>query len=139
MILALIFIRPKHKYLLYAIIPFNVLYFAYIAYEYYKFINGPSTNLYTYPTDNNDKKGNKHLSWRWKHTFNYYYYVAINVINILLFYDNINIMSSMAVSYILLFISYMGFSEHLGEFWCLFVTAVPLLNLILQKVFNINN
>ena len=48
-------------------------------------------------------------------------------------------MIAVIVSCILLVISMFRFQENIGEFWCLMVTGVPLVNLFVQRVLGINN
>ena len=60
----------------------------------------------------------------------------INVIN---YSSNKNLVTSIIISYIMFIISYYKFNKNIGEFWCLMVTGVPLVNLGMQKIFHINN
>lgn len=132
LVVATIFLEPTNVISYNVVIPLNILYLIYVCYQYYKYINVPS-NLCV--------KTNKcnHLDWTWKKDFNYTFYFAIIIINIANFYKNTNIMISFGVSYLLLLVSIFNFNKNVGEFWCLMVTGVPLVNLVLQNVFNINN
>jgi len=114
------------------IIPANIIYLFYVIYEYYKYVNNP---------ENLCVRTNKcdHLDWSWKKDFNYIFYFAISFINIANFYTNKNLMVSFGLSYILLIISIFNFNQNIGEFWCLFVTGIPLVNLFMENILNINN
>ena len=48
-------------------------------------------------------------------------------------------MISFGISYLLLIVSIFNFNQNVGEFWCLMVTGVPLINLFMENVLNINN
>ena len=108
----------------------NTIYLLYVVYEYYAYI-----------IKDRCIKKNKygHLDWIWKYNFNYIFYYAISFINIINFCQNINLMIAVIVSCILLVISMFRFQENIGEFWCLMVTGVPLVNLFVQRVLGINN
>ena len=55
------------------------------------------------------------------------------------FYTNTNLIVSFGISYLLLLVSIFKFNKNIGEFWCLMVTGVPLINLFLQNILKINN
>lgn len=114
------------------LITVNLLYIIYTIYKYIKYIKNKN-NLCTQLNDV------KHLDWKWKYDFNYKIYIFLNFFNLVNFYTNKNLSSSVIVSYLLLFISYFKFNKNIGEFWCLMVTGVPLFNLLIQKFMNINN
>jgi hypothetical protein len=80
-----------------------------------------------------------HLDWTWNYDFNYLFYYIILIINLTNYINNTNIIIVTIASFLLLIISYFSYRKNLGEFWCLLVTCVPLVNLFFQKVFNINN
>jgi hypothetical protein len=132
LLVATMFLDPANLISQNVVIPANILYFVYVCYEYYKYVNIPS-NLCV--------KTNKceHLDWTWKKDFNYTFYFIISFINITNFYKNVNLMVSFGLSYVLLIISIFNFNENIGEFWCLMVTGIPLVNLVMENGFNINN
>ncbi len=132
MVIATIFLEPTNVISYNVVIPLNILYLIYVCYQYYKYISVPS-NLCV--------KTNKcdHLDWTWKKDFNYTFYFAISFINIANFYQNTNLMISFGVGYLLLLVSIFNFNKNVGEFWCLMVTGVPLVNLLIENVFNIDN
>lgn len=80
-----------------------------------------------------------HLDWNWKQDFNYTFYHLMMAINLINYANNINLVISIIASYILLGISINKFNQNIGEFWCLMVTSIPLLNIFIQKGLNINN
>jgi hypothetical protein len=110
----------------------NIIYIVYVLYKYLLYIKDNKNLCIGLNKDN-------HLDWTWKYDFNYLFYYIILIINLANFINNKNIIIVVIVSCILLIISYFGYNNNLGEFWCLFVTCVPLVNLFFQKVFNINN
>lgn len=114
------------------IIPANIIYLIYSGYQYVKYVSN-SSNLCV-GTNECD-----HLDWTWKRDFNYLFYFAISFLNIANFYTNVNLMVSFGISYLLLIVSIFGFNKNVGEFWCLMVTGVPLINLFMENVLNINN
>ena len=101
-------------------------------YQYVKYVTDKS-NLCVRTNNCN------HLDWTWKKDFKYLFFHSILFINIANFYNNTNLIVSIGVSYVLFFISLLGFKQNAGEFWCLMVTGIPLLNLFMEKVLNINN
>lgn len=110
----------------------NLTYLIYMGYKYLNFIKTPE-NLCT----KTNQEG--HLSWKWINDFNYNFYHLLVFINLINYSSNKNVLTSMIVSYIMFFISYYKFNKNIGEFWCLMVTGIPLVNLFMQKVFDINN
>ena len=132
LVLATIFLQPANLISSNIVIPANVLYIFYIGYQYYKYVSIPS-NLCV--------RTNKcdHLDWTWKKDFNYIFYFAISFINLANFYTNTNLIVSFGLSYILLLVSILNFNQNIGEFWCLMVTGIPLINLFMENVLNINN
>jgi hypothetical protein len=110
----------------------NIIYLGYVGYKYYYYIQDESNLCIKENTQ-------KHLDWTWKKDFNYNYYHLMILINIINFSSNINLDSSICFTYILLFASAYNFKENIGEYWCLLSTSVPLLNLFMQKVLDINN
>lgn len=132
LVIAYIFLEPANIISTNVIIPANILYFIYSFYQYIKYISNPS-NLCV-KTNECD-----HLNWTWKKDFNYLFYFAISFINIANFYLNTNLMVAFGTSYLLLIISIFGFNKNVGEFWCLMVTGIPLINLFMENMLNINN
>jgi hypothetical protein len=132
LILATVFLEPANLISQSVVVPTNVLYLIYCGYEYVKYLSEPS-NLCV-KTNECD-----HLNWTWKKDFNYLFYFAISFINIANFYKNFNLMVSFGISYLLLLVSIFGFNKNIGEFWCLMVTGVPLINLFIENVLDINN
>lgn len=114
------------------VIPANILYLIYCGYKYVKYVSDESN----YCVKTNDRD---HLDWTWKKNFNYIFYFAISFINIANFYTNTNLMVTFGISYILLIVSIFGFNKNVGEFWCLMVTGVPLINLLMENILGINN
>jgi hypothetical protein len=110
----------------------NLTYLIYVIYKYINFINN-SNNLCT------QVNSEGHLSWKWISSFNYNYYHLLVFINLINYYNNKNLIGSKIISYIMFLISYYKFNKNIGEFWCLMVTGIPLFNLGLQKILNINN
>lgn len=110
----------------------NGLYLLYTIIKYLKYIQNKD-NFCVKPNDYG------HLDWTWKHDFNYTLYVIVNFINLVNYYNNINLMTSIVLSYILLIISIFKYNKNIGEIWCLMVTGIPFVNLFIQKAFNINN
>lgn len=132
LVIATIFLQPENLISPNIVIPANVLYLIYCGYQYVKYISDES-NLCVKTNDY------KHLNWTWKKNFNYLFYYIISFINIANFYTNINLMVSFGISYLLLIISIFEFNNNVGEFWCLMVTGVPLINLFIENVLKINN
>lgn len=114
------------------LIPLNIAYLFYVYNQYTKYLSNK---------ENLCVKTNKcdHLDWTWKKDFNYIFYFIISFVNVANFYNNTNFMVSFGLSYLLLLVSIFKFQKNVGEFWCLMVTGVPLVNIIIQKSFNINN
>jgi hypothetical protein len=110
----------------------NLTYLIYAIYKYINFVNEPN-NLCT------EINSEGHLSWKWIKNFNYNYYHLLIFINLINYYNNKNLIGSKIISYIMFLISYYKFNKNIGEFWCLMVTGIPLFNLGLQKILNINN
>jgi hypothetical protein len=132
LVLANIFLQPTNLIDPSVIIPANVLYLFYVGVEYIKYVNEPS-NLCV------GTNGCEHLDWSWKKDFNYTWYFLISFINVANFYTNANLMISFGLSYVLLIVSIFNFNKNVGEFWCLMVTGIPLINLFMENVLNINN
>ena len=80
-----------------------------------------------------------YLDWSWKLDFNYNWYHLMMGINIINYANNINLLVAIVASYILLGISIDKFNQNIGEFWCLMVTSIPLLNIFIQKVLGLDN
>jgi hypothetical protein len=114
------------------LIPLNIAYLIYVYYKYTKYLSNKD-NLCVKTNECN------HLDWTWKKDFNYIFYFIISFANVANFYNNKNLMTSFGLSYLLLLVSMMKFQKNIGEFWCLMVTGIPIVNIIMQKLFNINN
>lgn len=110
----------------------NILYFSYVMHQYYNYVSNKKNGCVKL----NEQK---HLDWNWKYDFNYFWYHMIMIINITNFLNNKNLIASIISSYVLLLISINKFNKNIGEFWCLMVTGVPLLNIFMQKVLKIDN
>lgn len=132
LIIATTFLEPANLISSSIVIPANILYLIYCAYQYIKYVSDES-NLCVRTNDC------EHLDWSWKKNFNYLFYFIISFINIANFYTNTNLMVSFGVSYLLLIISIFGFNKNIGEFWCLMVTGIPLINIFMQNILGINN
>jgi hypothetical protein len=132
LLLASFFLEPTNLISINLIIPANILYICYVGYEYIKYISNES-NLCV--------RTNKcdHLDWSWKKDFNYTFYFIISFMNVANFYKNTNLIVSFGLSYLLLIVSIFNYQYNIGEFWCLMVTGIPLVNLFMQKILNINN
>jgi hypothetical protein len=132
LILCIIFLKPTY------LIPNNIILFSniiYLIYIVYKYI------IYIQDSNNLCVKTNacEHLDWTWKKDFNYNLYFIINFINIANFCNNTNLIVTVGFSYLILIISIFNFNKNVGEFWCLMVTGLPLVNLFMENILNINN
>ena len=120
------------------IIPIKLIYLLIIIYLIYVI-----DKFYNYIKDNKNKciqiNNSGHLDWTWKYNFNYIFYFIIEIIILINYTNNFNINISFILGYILLFISIFKFNKNIGELWCFMVSGIPLINLIVQKSFNINN
>lgn len=132
LVIATTFLEPSNLISPSIVIPANILYLIYCGYQYVLYISD-ETNLCVKTNEC------EHLDWTWKKDFNYLFYFTISFINIANFYTNTNLMVSFGISYILLIVSIFGFNKNVGEFWCLMVTGVPLINLFMENILNINN
>lgn len=132
LIIASIYLKSFNIISINIIIFLNILYITYVLYQYYVYI----CDVKNICIGVNNKN---HLDWKWKYNFKYLFYFAISLINIINFYKNNNLIITILVSYLLLFISYFKFHTNIGELWCLMISGVPLVNLFIQKVFHINN
>jgi hypothetical protein len=132
LVLANMYLESANVISMRALIPLNVIYLIYAYYKYGSYISD-SSNLCV-ETNECD-----HLNWTWKKDFNYLFYFIISFINAINFYENKNFMVVFAASYLLLLLSIFNFNKNVGEFWCLMVTAVPLISLFMQKTMLINN
>lgn len=132
LIIATIFLEPSNLISQSVVIPANILYLIYSGHQYMLYVLDES-NLCVKTNDC------EHLDWTWKKHFNYLFYFAISFINIANFYTNTNLITSFVISYLLLIISIFKFNKNIGEFWCLMVTGIPLINLFMEYALNINN
>lgn len=132
LIIATIFLEPANLISSSIVIPANILYLIYCGYQYVLYISDKS-NLCVKTNEC------EHLDWTWKKDFNYIFYFAISFINVANFYTNTNLIVSFGISYILLIVSIFGFNKNVGEFWCLMVTGVPLINLFMENILGIDN
>jgi hypothetical protein len=105
----------------------NIIYIVYCIYKYYNYILTKESNCTGTNSDN-------HLDWPWKYDFNYTYYHLILFINLINYTNNIDVIVSMIISYALLMLSIFKFNKNIGEFWCMMVTAVPLIIFIKQII-----
>lgn len=132
LILATIFLEPANLISQNIVIPANIIYLIYCYYEYIKYLQDDKN----FCVRTNECE---HLDWTWKKNFNYLFYFIISFINIANFYTNINLIISFSVSYLLLLYSIFEFNKNIGEFWCLMVTGIPLLNLFIENILKIDN
>ena len=132
LVIATTFLEPSNLISPSIVIPANILYLIYCGYQYVLYISD-ETNLCVKTNEC------EHLDWTWKKDFNYLFYFTISFINIANFYTNTNLMVSFGITYILLIVSIFRFNKNVGEFWCLMVTGVPLINLFMENILNINN
>ena len=131
-LLCSVFIESSNLFPQEFIIFLIIIYVIYIINKYYDYIiNNPNKCVYT------NKEG--HLDWPWKYNFNYIYFILIELIIFSNYYKNKNLMISFLISYLLLFLSNHKFNKNSGELWCFMVTGIPLINLFLQKILNIDN
>ena len=105
---------------------FVIPYSAYLGYKFAQYIS--ESNMCTSTNSSN------HLDWAWKHFFNYGAYHIMILFIVFIYRHDINIVIFGIVSYILLLVSIYNFDANIGEFWCLMVTGIPLVNLFCQKV-----
>jgi hypothetical protein len=110
------------------LIIFNLIYFMYVIKKYNPNLTCTSVNKFY------------HLDWEWKYNFDYNIYHFIMFINILQFIKNKNIIMSILISYIILYLNIKNNNNNNnGELWCFSVTSIPLVNLFMQKILKINN
>lgn len=122
------------------LIPLNIIYLIYVYRKYIKYVsNKDNLCVKTNQCNGETKTCDEHLDWTWKKDFNYIFYFIINFINIANFYNNTNLVVSFGLSYLLLLVSIFKFQKNIGEFWCLMVTGIPLVNVFMQHALNINN
>lgn len=112
------------------IITLNLIYIIYLLHKYIKYVNNQD-NLCIKLNDEN------HINWSWKNDFNYNIFFIIELINLVNYSNNSNLLISISFSYLLLYISINKYKKNIGEFWCLMVTGVPFVNLFIQNMFNI--
>jgi hypothetical protein len=130
-ILTIIYLKSENIIPIQIVVILNITYLIYMFYKYYYFINDEN-NLCIGTNKLN------HLEWTWSHNYDYNFYHILIFINIINYYTSINLMTSIIFSYVLLGFVILNLKQNIGEIWCLMVTGVPLLNLLLQKVFGIN-
>ena len=65
---------------------------------------------------------------------NYYFYLIITVINVILTFNNKYNKIVSVLSAVFLFLSEKYFNKNIGEFWCLFVTIIPIIIFSIQKI-----
>jgi hypothetical protein len=80
------------------------------------------------------RAGKEHLEWKWTHDFNYVFYHIMMAINLVRFFNK----TSEFLPFILVYIIY-GFISlkkpgYIGELWCYFANAIPLVTLLLQHI-----
>lgn len=131
-LLANIYLQSTHIIASNIIITTNIFYLFYVGYKYYNYVKQQS-NLCI------KENYKEHLDWTWKKDFNYNIYHFILFINIINYSNNINLIMTIIVSYIILYFSSYNFKDNIGEFWCLIVTGIPLFNLFMQRILDINN
>lgn len=114
----------------------NYLYIGYVLYTYIQY-------LYKNKLCSKLNKSN-HLQWSWIHNkksnkFSYSIYHIILILNFIFLFKN-NYIEYLTPILIYLFfgISYYYFNENIGELWCLFVIAIPIILLLIQKISLIN-
>lgn len=114
----------------------TILYTAFIVYTLYKFYT--RNNIFCTKLDRG------HLKWKWlSYDFKeaiVFGYVYLIVIYSILFVDpNSNYVKLvMFLYFVLLMVSYIKNSLHMGEIWCYLSNSIPLLLLLAQKVFKIS-
>ena len=108
----------------------NIIYLIYFSERYITYINKHKNNLCSKLDKDN------HISWKWSNynIFNYYIYLMLVFVNILNYTNNEQVKQTVIISFLLLFVSYKKYNNVMGELWCLMVTSVPLLILIMQKL-----
>lgn len=101
----------------------NAIYFCYIMNKFRIYMK----------TDTCSAELNGHLEWVWRDYDSYLYFHIVLLINIFCYMMNLNGAVAFSISYLYMFISKYNYSKHVGEFWCLLVTTIPSLILLLQK------
>ena len=127
-IILYIFIKPSNIIPINIIYILNIIYSMYIFYMYYIYLN--KNILCTGLNKDN------HLDWSWKYAFNYIFYFIILFVNFANFIQNKYILIAFIFTILSFVFFYFKFYKNMGEFWCLFVTGIPLIILAIQKVIN---
>lgn len=102
----------------------NFVYFIYIIFYYNYFINNSTIC---------SKLLNNHIKWSWN-SYSYIFYFILTIVNVTMIFNNKYNKIVTVISAIFLFISNKYFKTNTSEFWCLFVTIIPLTILIIQKI-----
>lgn len=114
----------EHLWNDYFIITINAFYFFYIMYKYNKYLK--SETICSGVLDN-------HIKWVWDDDASNMMYSVIMLLNILYFMNNVNGYIAFGLTYLFLFISYIGFNKHVGEIWCYLSTSIPIILLACQR------
>lgn len=123
--LAMCFLKNnKNELLRNIILSINVCYFIYVIYKYQKFMK--QDNICTKIVDG-------HLKWSWNDITSNLFYSIVLFANILYFLNDTIGYVAFGLTYFYLFISTIGFSNHIGESWCYLSTSTPLVILLLEK------
>tara|TARA_B100000161_G_C33554053_1_gene416855 strand:- start:546 stop:1181 length:636 start_codon:yes stop_codon:yes gene_type:complete len=105
----------------------KLLNYSYLIYVFFYYIN------YLNNSDKCSKLVNKHISWDWSDS-NWDFYMIIIIFNSYLLFTNKYNKLVVILSAIFLLISKQYFRKNIGEFWCLFVTIIPTIILLTQKI-----
>ena len=73
-----------------------------------------------------------HLKWTWGDKFNYLFYIIILLLNMVNYYNDKNFMIASGLIFISLLTSITKFNKNVGEIWCLMVTGIPYINMLIQ-------
>ena len=77
-----------------------------------------------------------HLDWYWKYDFNYVLYHLLMLLVCVNYIDNVYIATAIGLSYLLFVMSIFYFNKNIGEIWCLMITGIPLVILLIQRIFD---
>ncbi len=102
----------------------NILYVIYLVKMYYNFIS--KSNLTT-------TVEHGHIKWPWLKYSNPSFYLILFAINIFYMFDFKYSLILFTVTYIFLCLSVKYFSYNIGELWCFFGSAIPMIIFTLTK------
>lgn len=103
----------------------NLAYVLYTVIKYVSFIK--NDNLCSSLTNN-------HVSWAWKHDFNYVYYHIMMIVNTVIYLRNTTGLIALIMGYVFFIMSVKYFKTNVGELWCFFSIYIPLIILSGEKI-----